>query len=77
MDEETPRPSIDLDSPPTDRSLRGKELKKILVTRGKADDILKRFRNRQRVLLETDNIEDPYPFEPTYIFFCFTGNRTD
>jgi hypothetical protein len=38
---------------------------------------LRKFRNRQRVLLDTDDIEDPDPFEPTYIFYCFHGKLVE
>jgi hypothetical protein len=82
MEEETPRPSIDIDSPRGDKDERHKQFKKLLTKYGKVDyckayHVLRKFRNRQRVLLETDDISDPDPFAPTYIFYCFTGNRKD
>lgn len=82
MDDETPRPWIEVDSPRAEKGVRHKELKKLLANSGTVDycktyHVLRKFRNRQRILLETDDIEDPDPFMPTYIFYCFTGNRKD
>jgi hypothetical protein len=80
MEEDTPRPSIDLDSPQA--ASRHKEFMKRFPKYDKKDyaktySILKKFRNRQQMLLNTEDIEDPDPFEPTYIFYCFTGKLED
>jgi hypothetical protein len=75
----TPRPEIDPESPRTSSRERYKEFSKRLPKYDKNDYgkmyyTLKKFRNRQRVLLDDDDIEDPDPYVPTYIFYCFQGN---
>jgi hypothetical protein len=35
--------------------------------------VINKYRGKQRALLEKFNIEDPDPYVPTYIFFCFQG----
>lgn len=70
----TPRPSIDPESPRGRYDDRNKNLPKYdKVSYGKLYRTMKKFRNRQRVLLDDDDIEDPDPFAPTYIFYCFQG----
>lgn len=39
--------------------------------------IMHKYRKRQRELLNESNIEDPYPYYPTYVFYCFTGKLED
>jgi len=78
MEEETPKPSIDLDSPGANDRDRHKEFMKLLPKcdkkdQGKTSYIMKKFRTRQRVLLDSEDIEDPDPFTPKYIFYCFQG----
>lgn len=78
MDNETPKPTIDVDSPDADHKERHKTILKLIlkynkVEYGKMYYTMKKFRTRQKLLLDTDDIEDPDPFSPTYIFYCFTG----
>lgn len=82
MDEETAKPSIDPDSPRGDRKQREKEFLKLLPKYSKAEYartyyVMKKFRNRQKVLLDAEDIEDPDPFYPTYLFYCFKGTLVD
>jgi hypothetical protein len=74
----TPKPTIDLESPRASHRERYKEFVKLLPKYDKKDYgrmyyVMKKFRNRQRVLLDKDDIEDPDPFMATYIFYCFQG----
>ena len=39
--------------------------------------VMYKYRKRQRQLLENDDIEDPDPYVPTYVFYCFTGTLKD
>lgn len=76
MQEDTQRPTIDPQSP------RGKQAKIKFPKcnskdRAKAYRTLKKFREKQQDLLGDDSIEDPDPFEPTYVFYCFKGTRED
>lgn len=78
MDEETPKPMIDIDSPRKDH----KDIQRLFpkynrIDYGKMYYTMRKFRNRQKVLLDTDDIDDPDPFYPTYIFYCFTGKLKD
>lgn len=73
-----PKPSIDIESPLASTSERRKEFNKLLpkydkISYMKMYHIMKKFRTRQRILLDSDDIEDPDPFMPTYIFYCFQG----
>lgn len=82
MDEETPKPTIDPDSPRGDRKQREKEFLKLFPKYDKADYgkmyyTMRKFRNRQKVLLDAEDIEDPDPFMPTYLFYCFKGKLVD
>jgi hypothetical protein len=79
MDEETPKPTIDVDSMYLKRSndIRKKILKCDPRDYSKAYRIMKKFRDKQQMLLGAESIEDPDPFEPTYIFYCFTGKLED
>lgn len=73
-DGETPRPTIDIDSPPADHPETYKDfIKYNKVDYARMYYIMKKFRTRQRILLGEDK-SDPDPFMPTYIFYCFTGN---
>lgn len=81
-EEMTERPTIDPDSPKADQKERQRKFMKLLskysrLQYRKMYYAMKKFRDRQRVLLETDDIEDPDPFVPTYIFYCFTGKLED
>jgi len=75
MDEETPKPTIDPDSPTTTRrnSIVKDVVKQDTKEYQKTYYTMKKFRRQQMELLHCENIEDPYPFESTYVFFCFTG----
>jgi len=61
-----PKPTIDLDSPQCKR-------KATFVPKfdPRVYCVMKKFRNRQRLLLESNDIQDPDPFLPSYIFYCF------
>lgn len=80
--EMTPRPTIEIDSLNANYKERQKEFLKMFpkyskVDYGKMYYTMKKFRNRQRVLLHTNDIEDPDPFFPTYLFYCFKGKLLD
>ena len=79
MDQETPKPTIDPESPNTKRSddLRKKISKCDAKDYAKAYRTMKKFRERQQMLLGEESIEDPNPFEPTYVFYCFKGTVED
>ena len=73
------KPSIDVDSPRADHKERYKEFLKLFpkynkIDYGKVYYVMRKFRNRQRVLLDRDDIADPDPFLPSYIFYCFKGS---
>lgn len=34
---------------------------------------LKKFRQKQITLLDDPDIEDPDPYDTSYVFYCFTG----
>jgi hypothetical protein len=68
-------PTIDLESPEADYRARRKELQSRLPRLdNKTLYVLNKFRKRQILLLMDEDIEDPNPYLPTYIFYCFTGN---
>lgn len=73
--EETPKPTIDPESPSCKRPNHIR--KKILKPDAKEYRTLKKFREKQQALLGDDDIEDPDPFHPTYVFYCFTGTLKD
>ena len=35
--------------------------------------VMKKFREKQQMLLGEESIEDPDPFDRTYVFYCFKG----
>jgi hypothetical protein len=81
-DDMTPRPQIDLNSPCADRKTREKEFLKLFPKYSKTEYArtyytLRKFRNRQKVLMDNENIEDPDPFYPSYLFYCFKGKLLD
>ena len=74
----TPRPEIDLESPRVSAQERYREFKKLLPKYEKNDYgrmyyVMKKFRRRQQVLLDYEDIEDPDPYAPSYVFYCFQG----
>lgn len=80
----TPRPSIDPESPVPSllRKMRRNELLKRIPKYEKKDyakvyRTMKKYRTKQIMLLEDEDIEDPDPYVPTYVFHCFTGKLED
>lgn len=80
----TPKPTIDLESPVPAllRKMRRNEMAKRIPKYEKKDyakmyRVMKKFRTRQMDLLEDNDIEDPDPYSPTYVFFCFKGKVED
>lgn len=70
--------TIDLDSPEADHRARMKALQTRLPRLdNKMLYVLNKFRKRQILLLMDEDIEDPNPYLPTYIFYCFTGKLED
>lgn len=81
-EEMTLRPTIDPDSPPADDLRRRKAFLRLLPKHnrfdyGKMYRVLSKFRDKQRKLLGEDDIEDPDPFDSSYVFYCFTGKLVD
>ncbi len=77
-----PKPTIDPYSPRASASQREKDFAKLLPKYDKKDYgrmyyVMKKFRNRQKILLGSEDIEDPDPYMPTYIFYCFQGDLED
>ena len=76
----TVRPSIDPESP-TNRllqTMRKNEMKKRMPKYEGKDyakmyRTLKKFRQKQITLLDDPDIEDPDPYDTSYVFYCFTG----
>ena len=67
--------TIDIDSPEADARARRRELQARLPRLdNKMLYVLNKYRKRQILLLMDEDIEDPNPYLPTYIFYCFTGN---
>ena len=67
--------TIDLDSPEADARARRRDLQARLPRLdNKMLYALNKYRKRQILLLMDEDIEDPNPYLPTYIFYCFTGN---
>ena len=83
-EEMTPRPTIDPESPTNSllRKMRRVELaKRIPKYEGKEYRrmyyVLTKYRRKQRELFATCNmkedIQDPDPYNPAYVFYCFQG----
>lgn len=72
MTPSTPKPIVDLEE--GDLKLykqRQKELNKRLPKQSRETYyVLNRYRTIQRGLLKSPNIEDPYPYNDKYIFYC-------
>lgn len=69
---ETPRPTLDVINLDCSEQLyykRANRLKRRLGVRRKARRILKTFRTMQQDKLPGESIEDPYPYDPSYIFY--------
>ena len=79
MDSDTPKPTIQPMSPYLKRPDINR--KKIVSyepkERARVYRVMKKFRDKQCFLLGDKSIEDPDPFDPSYIFYCFTGIRED
>lgn len=78
------RPTIDPDSPVSSmvKKLRANCMKQRMPKYAKHDYakmyyVMYKYRKRQRQLLEDNDIEDPDPYDPTYVFYCFTGKPKD
>jgi hypothetical protein len=75
--EETQKPTIDPESPVSNR----KAVKRIPKYEGRDYQrmyyVMKKYRTLQTELLDEDEWDDPDPFIPTYIFYCFTGSMED
>lgn len=76
----TPRPTIDPESPTKSllvKMRRNKMMNKIPKYEGKDYHkmyyVLNKYRKKQADLLEGDDIEDPDPYSPWYVFYCFKG----
>jgi hypothetical protein len=77
--EDTPRPTIDPESPVPAllRKMRRNELAKRIPKYEKKDyakmyRVMKKYRSKQEKLLE-EYESDPDPYDPSYVFYCFTG----
>ena len=80
----TPRPTVDPESPVPSllRKIRRNEMAKRIPKYNKKDyakmyRVMKKYRSKQMDLLEDDDIEDPDPYVPTYVFYCFKGKLED
>lgn len=80
----TPRPTIDPESPVPAllRKMRRIEMSKRMPKYDKKDyakmyRVMKKYRAKQIDLLEDNDIEDPDPYVPTYVFYCFKGKLGD
>lgn len=85
MEISTPKPTLDVTNLDTRTSLlkrRLKEYKRRIPKFDKYDRreiayILHKFRKKQRKMLDSRNIEDPDPYDCTYVFYCFQGVLED
>lgn len=85
----TPRPELnvdDLDSTVTLHKQRAEEFKKRLPKfterrKRRIRYILTKFRAKQKEMLDKvykdAEYDDPDPYDPTYLFYCFTGTLED
>jgi len=80
----TPRPTVDTDLPVAHeklQSIRRRQMKERMPVltpkeRRRMSYILAKFRTKQMALLgEETYSSDPDPFHPTYVFYCFQGER--
>lgn len=82
MEEDTLKPTIEIESPHVSSRERYKEFEKLLPKYDKKDYgkmyyIMHKFRRRQMILLDSEDIVDPDPFHPSYLFYCFTGKEAE
>ncbi len=62
---------------------RKKQMKKrLMMDRTKQEKrrvyyVLSKYRAKQKLLLESGSIEDPDPYSPSYVFYCFTGDESE
>ena len=78
--ETTPKPTIDPESlvPSLLNKMRHNEFRKRIPKYDKKDyarvyRIMLKYRKKQLELQDDDDIEDPDPYDPSYVFYCFTG----
>jgi hypothetical protein len=76
MSDETPRPQLDVTNLETPKPLwreRRRAWKKLFPKGGKKmSRILYKFREMQRDMLRSDDIEDPNPYAKTYVFYALS-----
>lgn len=84
MDSMEAKPTIDPESLVNTlvRKIRKQELAKKIPKYGgkeyaKMYRTMKKYRKKQMELLDDDDIEDPDPYAPSYVFYCFTGKMED
>ena len=78
---DTPRPTIETDLSEGLASLcneRARDLKKRMPPlspkeKRRMSYVVSKYRTKQMALLGDDYCNDPYPFLPTYVFYCFKG----
>ena len=73
---ETPRPTIDLESPSNRlvEKIRKNELRRRFPKYEKKD-YQKMYRVVNKYRRKQNGDEDPDPFAPSYVFYCFHGIR--
>ena len=84
-DDMTPRPTIDPESMVNSLAykVRKNEMAKKIPKYGPKDyakmyRVMKKYRKKQLEMLEDDDdIEDPDPYAPSYVFYCFTGKAKE
>ncbi len=83
-DDMTPRPTIDPESMVNSLvyKIRRTELAKKIPKYQPKDyakmyRVMKKYRKKQLEMLEDDDIEDPDPYDRSYVFYCFTGKAKE
>jgi hypothetical protein len=78
---DTPRPTIETEPGDGLAALalhRMREMKKRMPPlspkqKRRMSYVVSKYRTKQMALLGDDYCNDPYPFLPTYVFYCFQG----
>lgn len=74
------RPTLDvlnLESPPSLKKKRKSAMKKALGPAGPvASRVVSKYRAKQTKLLG-ESKDDPYPYSPTYVFYCLDSPPTE